>query len=237
MTSTEGYKDENGQVHSQTEWPNIVLWRGLAELAEKYLKKGSTVHIEGKNRTRFYEDKQGVKRYVTEVVGEEIIMQIARQLSLFLAITLWAMMVGAIVYSHIVYFPPYLSHLPESNKLITGDYGIHDENFWMLVPQFALLATILTLILNWKLKIRRKFILIAFSIYVLSIVAITIYFVPGLMAFADSNNQPTVSPSEWFQRGQRWQHLSCIRGSFITIGFLMLLVALTKDKTEIINRN
>jgi len=51
-----------------------VLWRGLAELAEKYLKKGSTVHIEGKNRTRSYEDKQGVKRCVTEVAGEEIIM-------------------------------------------------------------------------------------------------------------------------------------------------------------------
>lgn len=74
LATTEGYKDENGQVHSQTEWHNIVLWRGLAELAEKYLKKGSTVHIEGKNRTRSYEDKQGVKRFVTEVVGEEIIM-------------------------------------------------------------------------------------------------------------------------------------------------------------------
>ena len=74
LATTEGYKDENGQVHSQTEWHNIVLWRGLAELAEKYLKKGSMVHVEGKNRTRSYEDKQGVKRYVTEVVGEEIIM-------------------------------------------------------------------------------------------------------------------------------------------------------------------
>jgi len=74
LATTEGYKDENGQVHSQTEWHNIVLWRGLAELAEKYLKKGSMVHVEGENRTRSYEDKQGVKRYVTEVVGEEIIM-------------------------------------------------------------------------------------------------------------------------------------------------------------------
>jgi len=74
LATTEGYKDENGQVHSQTEWHNIVLWRGLAELAEKYLKQGSMVHVEGKNRTRSYEDKQGVKRYVTEVVGEEIIM-------------------------------------------------------------------------------------------------------------------------------------------------------------------
>jgi len=51
-----------------------VLRRGLSELAEKYLKKGSMVHVEGKNRTCSYEDKQGVKGYVTEVVGEEIIM-------------------------------------------------------------------------------------------------------------------------------------------------------------------
>jgi single-strand DNA-binding protein len=74
LATTEGYKDEKGQTHTQTEWHSIVLWRGLAELAEKYLKKGSMVHIEGKNRTRSFEDKQGVKRYVTEVVGEELIL-------------------------------------------------------------------------------------------------------------------------------------------------------------------
>jgi single-strand DNA-binding protein len=74
LATTEGYKDDKGQTHTQTEWHSIVLWRGLAELAEKYLKKGSTVYIEGKNRTRSYEDKQGVKRYVTEVVGEELIL-------------------------------------------------------------------------------------------------------------------------------------------------------------------
>lgn len=74
LATTETYKDENGQIHSQTEWHNIVLWRGLAELAEKHLRKGSMIHLEGKNRTRSYEDKQGTKRYVREVVGEEIIL-------------------------------------------------------------------------------------------------------------------------------------------------------------------
>jgi len=74
LATSESFKDEKGQTHTQTEWHNIVLWRGLAELAEKYLKKGSTIHLEGRNRTRSYEDKQGVKRYVTEVVGEEIIL-------------------------------------------------------------------------------------------------------------------------------------------------------------------
>lgn len=71
---TLAYKDENGQAHSQTEWHSIVVWRGLAELAEQYLRKGSMIHLEGKNRTRSYEDKQSQKRYVTEIVGEQIIL-------------------------------------------------------------------------------------------------------------------------------------------------------------------
>jgi single-strand DNA-binding protein len=74
LATTESYKDDKGQTHTQTEWHNIVLWRGLADLAEKYLKKGNMIHLEGKNRTRSYEDKQGLKRYVTEVVGEDLIL-------------------------------------------------------------------------------------------------------------------------------------------------------------------
>jgi single-strand DNA-binding protein len=74
LATTESYKDDNGQTHTHTEWHTVVLWRGLAELAEKYLHKGSLVHIEGKNRTRAYDDKQGVKRYVTEIIAEELIL-------------------------------------------------------------------------------------------------------------------------------------------------------------------
>jgi len=124
------------------------------------------------------------------------------------------------MYSHIVYFPPYLSHLPESNKLITGD-GLQDGNFWMLVHPVAILSIIITLILNWKLTTRRKFILIAFGIYALAIVATAIYFLPGLKAFAASGDSTTVTASEWYQRGQTWQHMSWIRGSFLFIGFLI----------------
>ena len=69
-------------------------------------------------------------------------MQKSRQLFLFITITLWAIIIGGIVYSHIVYFPPYLSHLPESTSLITGEYGLHDENFWMFVHPLAILSTI-----------------------------------------------------------------------------------------------
>jgi single-strand DNA-binding protein len=74
LATTESYKDENGQTHANTEWHSIVLWRGLADLAEKYLHKGSLIHIEGKIKTRSYDDKQGNKRYVTEVIAEQLIL-------------------------------------------------------------------------------------------------------------------------------------------------------------------
>ena len=74
LATTESYKDENGQAHSQTEWHNIVLWRGLADLAEKFLHKGNLIHLEGKIKTRSYEDKQGIKKYVTEIIAEQIIL-------------------------------------------------------------------------------------------------------------------------------------------------------------------
>jgi single-strand DNA-binding protein len=74
VATTETYKDDKGQNHSHTEWHSVVLWRGLADLAEKYIHKGSLVHIEGKIRTRSYDDKQGIKRHVTEVIAEQVIL-------------------------------------------------------------------------------------------------------------------------------------------------------------------
>lgn len=70
LATTEVYKDKNGNKNEQTEWHNIVVWRGLADVAEKYLKKGTTIYIEGKLRTRSWDDKEGHKRYTTEVVGD-----------------------------------------------------------------------------------------------------------------------------------------------------------------------
>jgi single-strand DNA-binding protein len=70
LATTESYKDKSGQRNEQTEWHNIVVWRGLAEIAEKYLKKGMTIYMEGKLRTRSWDDKEGHKRYTTEIVGD-----------------------------------------------------------------------------------------------------------------------------------------------------------------------
>ena len=74
IATTETYKDKNGNRQEQTEWHNIVLWRSLADVAEKYLKKGMQIYVEGKLRTRSWEDKEGHKRYTTEVVGETFTM-------------------------------------------------------------------------------------------------------------------------------------------------------------------
>lgn len=74
LATTETYKDRSGKLISQTEWHTVVLWRGLAELAQKYLKRGSLVYIEGRLKTRSWEDKEGNKKFATEVVGDNLIM-------------------------------------------------------------------------------------------------------------------------------------------------------------------
>ena len=74
VATSESYNDKNsGEKKTVTEWHNVVLWRGLAEVAEKYLHKGDQVYIEGKLRTRQWE-KDGVTRYSTEIVGENMTM-------------------------------------------------------------------------------------------------------------------------------------------------------------------
>jgi len=74
LATTENYKNKAGERVSQTEWHNIVLWRGLAEVAEKYLKKGASVYVEGKIKTRKWEDKEGNTRYNTEILADNMTM-------------------------------------------------------------------------------------------------------------------------------------------------------------------
>ncbi|WP_462267569.1 single-stranded DNA-binding protein [Mucilaginibacter sp.] len=66
--------NKDGRKVEQTEWHNIVMWRGLADVAAKFLQKGKLVYIEGKLRTRTFEDKGGVKKYTTEIVAENFTM-------------------------------------------------------------------------------------------------------------------------------------------------------------------
>ncbi len=72
-TSERGFTTSGGtQVPERTEWHNIVCWRGLAQIAERFVKKGTMLYVEGKIRSRSYDDQNGVKRYVTEVVADSL---------------------------------------------------------------------------------------------------------------------------------------------------------------------
>lgn len=70
LATSESYVAKNGDKVTTTEWHNIVLWRGLADVAEKYVTKGRQLYIEGRIRTRSYDDKDGNKRYITEIYGD-----------------------------------------------------------------------------------------------------------------------------------------------------------------------
>ena len=73
LATNESYKDQNGNLVERTEWHRIVAWRKLAELLGEYLRKGSKVYLEGKLQTRSWDDKDGNKRYTTEIVVSDFV--------------------------------------------------------------------------------------------------------------------------------------------------------------------
>jgi single-strand DNA-binding protein len=74
LATNESYKDANGEKHTKTEWHNLVAWNKTAELIENYVKKGQEIAIEGKLTSRSYDDKDGIKKYITEVVVNELLL-------------------------------------------------------------------------------------------------------------------------------------------------------------------
>ncbi len=79
LATTEYFKNKEGQKIEQTEWHNIVCWRGLADVAERILTKGAQIYIEGRLQSRTWEDKEGNKRHVTEVVADNLLLLSKRQ--------------------------------------------------------------------------------------------------------------------------------------------------------------
>ena len=147
--------------------------------------------------------------------------------SLFPAVIFWGVLLGGIVYSHIVFFPVYLSALPDSSIVVNGTYGLNEASFWMLIHPLLILSLIAALVFNWKFKERRKLILTSFSIYIVVLTVSAWYFIPELIAFSQSQKS-NLPHSEWLQRSNRWQYLSWIRGTICFLSFLPLLIALTK---------
>ena len=74
LATSETWKDKQGNKKEDVQWHSVQLWRGLAEVAEKYVRKGSKLLIEGKVTYRSYEDKEGNTKYITEIVGKEMKM-------------------------------------------------------------------------------------------------------------------------------------------------------------------
>jgi single-strand DNA-binding protein len=74
IATNESYKNDKGEKVEDTQWHNLVLWDGLASIAESYLHKGSEITVEGKLTSRSYTDKDGVKRYITEIIVSELQM-------------------------------------------------------------------------------------------------------------------------------------------------------------------
>ena len=72
IATTERYRDRNGNLQEHTEWHSVVVWRNQADVVEKYVKKGSQLYIEGRLRTRSWDDQAGNKRYVTEIVADTL---------------------------------------------------------------------------------------------------------------------------------------------------------------------
>jgi single-strand DNA-binding protein len=72
IATTERWKDKDGQPQERTDWHRIILWNRPAEIAKEYLRKGSSVYVEGRLQTRNYDDKDGNKRYITEIIGQRM---------------------------------------------------------------------------------------------------------------------------------------------------------------------
>lgn len=146
---------------------------------------------------------------------------------LMLSITLWGTLLGGIVYSHLVFFPVYLSALPGSAVLVNGPYALNDARFWFLIHPLLIISLVAALGLNWRSNWRRKLIGINFIVYVVVLVMTQIYFVPELILFKHSP-ESTVSAADWLARGRRWQQLSWLRALIMFLAYVPLLFALTR---------
>ena len=149
--------------------------------------------------------------------------------ALMVSVVLWGILLGGVVYSHIVYFPVYLGGLPDSTVLVNGPYALNEGRFWMTIHPLVILSLIASLILNWRNGARRKLLAITMGIYILVIAVTSVYFLPELFAFAQSQGS-TVSKEEWLARGNRWQYLSWLRGVVMFACIVPLLLALIKPE-------
>jgi hypothetical protein len=144
-----------------------------------------------------------------------------------LAIIFWGTLLGGVAYSHLVYFPVYLSALPASAVVVNGPYGLNDTIFWAIIHPLLIVSLVAAVMANWKTRSRRNLIVLSFVVYVVILLISAFYFVPELTLFKHSP-ESTLTAADWIARGKRWQRLSWLRGVAMYLAFLPLLLALTK---------
>ena len=149
--------------------------------------------------------------------------------SLMLTLAVWGTVLGGFAYSHIAFFPSFLSDLPDSAVLVKGPYPVSDWLFWAMAHLALFLLLPATLGLNWDTAASRKSILTSIGVYLAAIAVTLAFFGPELLAFADSPSS-TVDKAEWLARGERWQRLSWMRGGLMYVGFVPLLSALANKE-------
>ena len=147
--------------------------------------------------------------------------------ALMVTVVFWGVLLGGVVYSHIVFFPVFLSHLPESSAVVNGPYGLVESRFWLTVHPALLLSLIISIAVNWRIPTRRNRVATTFAVYVLVLIASSLYFIPELIQFAASSTS-NIPASEWLARGNRWQYLSWVRGTTLFIFSFPLLAALAE---------
>ena len=145
---------------------------------------------------------------------------------LMISVLLWGILLGGVVYSHMVFFPVYLSNLPDSAAVVNGPFGLNEARFWMTIHPLLVLSVAAALVANWRERGQRFLVGATLTVYIVVLIVSALYFVPELIAFHDS----PVTPGDWQARADRWWYLSLLRGAMLFVFAAPLFFALARSE-------
>jgi len=151
-----------------------------------------------------------------------------RTYTLMISVLLWGVLLGGVVYSHMVFFPVYLSNLPDSAAVVNGPYGLNEARFWLTIHPLLVLSLVVALIANWRERTKRFLIGSTLIVYLVVLVVSALFFVPELIAFHDS----PITAGDWQPRADRWWNLSLLRGTTLFIFAIPLLFARARSEAS-----
>ena len=143
-----------------------------------------------------------------------------------ISVLLWGVLLGGVVYSHMVFFPVYLSDLPASAAVVNGPHGLNEARFWMTIHPLLVLSLVVAMFANWRERTKRYLVGSSLTIYIVVLVVSALYFVPELIAFHDS----PITAGDWQPRANRWWSLSLVRGATLFVFSIPLLFSLARSE-------